>query len=372
MNEPIKAPGLVGVISGDTEVSTVGKEGLDLTYRGFSIRDLAAHATFEEVAYLLMYGSLPTSAQLDAYCQKLAGMRGLPAGLKTVLEQLPAGTHPMDVLRTGVSALGCMEPEGDNVLDCADRAIAAFPSMLLYWHHFVETGTRIDELAPEESTVAGHFLQLLHGQAPTEDHRRCLDVSLILYAEHEFNASTFTGRVITSTRSEFHSAITGAIGALRGPLHGGANEAAMDLIETFASPEEADTGIREMLAAKRLIMGFGHRVYKESDPRSDIIKEWSKKLSAGHERAHLYPVSEVIEKLMWDEKHLFPNADFYSATAYHYCGIPTPLFTPIFVISRITGWTAHVIEERAAGKLIRPTGDYVGPAPTEWVPIEER
>ncbi|MEM9235442.1 MAG: 2-methylcitrate synthase [Verrucomicrobiota bacterium] len=372
MKEPIKAPGLVGVISGDTEVSTVGKEGLDLTYRGYSIRDLAANATFEEVAYLLVYGSLPNSDQLAAYCSKLVGMRGLPAGLKVDLEQLPASAHPMDVLRTGVSALGCMEPEGDDVRDCADRLIAAFPSMLLYWYHFVESGKRIDELAPSEGTVAGHFLHLLHGQPPEESFRRCLDVSLILYAEHEFNASTFTARVITSTRSDFHSAITGAIGALRGPLHGGANEAAMDLIGTFDSPEAADAGIREMLKSKKLIMGFGHRVYKESDPRSDIIKEWSKRLSSGHERAHLYPVSEVIEKLMWDEKHLFPNADFYSATAYHYCGIPTPLFTPIFVMSRITGWAAHIIEERAAGKLIRPTGDYVGPAPTPWVPIEQR
>ncbi|NNC87659.1 MAG: 2-methylcitrate synthase [Akkermansiaceae bacterium] len=372
MNAPIKAPGLVGVISGDTEVSTVGKEGLDLTYRGYSIRDLSAHATFEEVAHLLVHGSLPTTPQLSAYRDKLAGMRALPAGLKTTLEQLPPASHPMDVLRTGVSALGCMEPEGPEVRDSADRLIASFPSMLLYWHRFVQSGERIDETAPGEDTVAGHFLQLLHGTTPDPDHRRCLDVSLILYAEHEFNASTFAARVITSTRSDFHSAITGAIGALRGPLHGGANEAAMDLIGQFSSPEEADAGIREMLAARKLIMGFGHRVYKESDPRSDIIKEWSKKLSAGHERAHYYPVSEVIEKLMWDKKHLFPNADFYSATAYHYCGIPTPLFTPIFVMSRITGWTAHVIEERAAGKLIRPTGDYVGPQPTEWVPIEKR
>ncbi|MEM7147266.1 MAG: citrate/2-methylcitrate synthase, partial [Verrucomicrobiota bacterium] len=231
---------------------------------------------------------------------------------------------------------------------------------------------RIDETAPKEGSIAGHFLQLLHNKTPDPDHRRCLDVSLILYAEHEFNASTFAARVITSTRTEFFSAITGAIGALRGPLHGGANEAAMNLIERFASPEDAEAGIREMLAAKKLIMGFGHRVYKESDPRSDIIKVWSEKLSQNHEHAHFYPVSEVIEKLMWDEKHLFPNADFYSATAYHFCGIPTPLFTPIFVMSRITGWTAHVIEERAAGKLIRPTGDYIGPQPTDWIPIENR
>lgn len=372
MNRPIKAPGLVGVISGDTAVSTVGKEGLDLTYRGFSIRDLAEHASFEEVAHLLVHGNLPNAAQLAAYRKKLAGLRSLPGGLRIALEQLPSSSHPMDVLRTGASVLGCIEPEGEDVRDSADRLIAAFPSMLLYWHHFVESGSRIDENAPGESSVAGHFLRLLHGAAPPPDHRRCLDVSLVLYAEHEFNASTFAARVITSTRSDFHSAITGAIGALRGPLHGGANEAAMDLIEQFASPGEADAGIREMLAEKKLIMGFGHRVYKESDPRSDIIKEWSKKLSKGREEAHLYPVSETVEKLMWDEKHLFPNADFYSATAYHYCGIPTPLFTPVFVMSRVAGWTAHVIEERVAGKLIRPTGDYVGPDPRDWVPLEER
>ncbi len=369
----MKAAGLAGVIAGDTVISTVGKEGLDLNYRGYSIRDLAAHSTFEEVAYLLIYGKLPNVEELKAYTAKLVSLRSLPDGLKVTLEQLPANAHPMDVLRTGVSALGCLETENsfEEARDHADRLVASLGSMLVYWYHFANSGKRI-EVESSESSVAGHFLDLLHGEAPSEDHRRCMDVSLILYAEHEFNASTFTSRVVTSTLSDYHSAIAAGIGALRGPLHGGANEKAMELIERFTDADEAEKELRDMLERKEKIMGFGHRVYRDSDPRSDIIKEWSLKLSQNSDKAFLYPVSERIEKVMWDEKHIFPNLDFYSASAYHYCGIPTAMFTPLFVISRVTGWTAHIIEERGVGKLIRPTADYTGPSPQAYPSIETR
>ena len=372
-NQPMKAAGLAGVIAGDTVISTVGKEGLDLNYRGYSIRDLAAHSIFEEVAYLLIHGKLPNVAELQAYTEKLRGLRSLPDGLKVTLEQLPADAHPMDVLRTGVSALGCMETEAgfEEARDHADRLVACLGSMLVYWYRFANHGKRID-VESSESTVAGHFLDLLHGETPSENHRRCMDVSLILYAEHEFNASTFTSRVVTSTMSDYHSAIAAGIGALRGPLHGGANEKAMELIEQFTDADEAEAALRGMLERKEKIMGFGHRVYSISDPRSDIIKEWSLKLSQSSDKAYLYPVSERIEKVMWDEKHIFPNLDFYSASAYHYCGIPTAMFTPLFVISRVTGWTAHIIEERGVGKLIRPTADYTGPQPQPYPSIETR
>ena len=373
MGDTKKSGGLAGITAGTTALCTVGKEGAGLTYRGYDIYDLAGNATFMEVAYLLLKGALPTAAELDAYIGRIKGMRGLPDALKTVLEMVPADAHPMDVLRTGVSFLGNIEPEGDftNQLDVADRLFATLPSMMVYWHRFHTDGVRIDTETDDDS-VSGHILSMLHDQPPPELHQRSLDTTLILYAEHEFNASTFTARVITATLSDMHSAIAGAIGALRGPLHGGANEAAMELIQQFDSVEAADAGIREMLANKALIMGFGHRVYTTSDPRNAVNKRMSKALADEAGDTLLYPVSEVIEKIMWDEKKLFANADFYAATVYHFLGVPTYLFTPIFVCSRITGWAAHVMEQRANNKLIRPAADYTGPGLQTWIPIEDR
>lgn len=365
--------GLAGVIAGHTAIATVGKEGKGLTYRGYSIHDLAEHSTFEEVAYLLIYGRLPKQAELNEYKSKLRAMRGLSPALKTVLELIPRSTHPMDVMRTGCSMLGTLEPEGPghDQIAVANRLTACFSAILFYWHHFHVNGRRIDTETDDDST-AGHLLHLLHGKKPDELHRRAVDVSLILYAEHEFNASTFTARTIISTLPDFYSAVTGAIGALRGPLHGGANEAAMELIEKFATTDEAEKGLMEMLAAKKLIMGFGHRVYKISDPRSDVIKAWSKKLGASIDDTRLFPVSERLEQVMRREKKMFPNLDFYSATAYHFCDIPTAMFTPLFVISRITGWAAHIIEQRADNRLIRPNADYIGPDPRPYVSIDKR
>ncbi len=373
MSDRKKGGGLAGVTAGETAIATVGKEGAGLTYRGYDIYDLAKNARFEEVAFLLHHGHLPNAAELDGYVDRLRGMRGLPAELRDVLEKIPADAHPMDVLRTGCSFLGNIEPEGDfnRQREVADRLLAAFPSMLLYWYRFHTDGKRI-ETETDDDSVAGHFLHMLHDKPPSDFHRRVLDVSLILYAEHEFNASTFTARVIAATLSDFHSAITGAIGALRGPLHGGANEAAMELIDRFRTVPEAETGIRDALARKDKVMGFGHRVYTESDPRNVVIKEFSRQLAEEVGDSRLFPVSEVIEKVMWEEKKLFPNADFYSATAYHFMGIPTQLFTPIFVCSRITGWAAHVMEQRANNRLIRPGADYIGPELQTWVPLAER
>ena len=368
-----KTGGLAGVIAGETAIATVGKEGVGLTYRGYSIHDLAEHTTFEETAYLLIHGKLPAQTELDDYRRKLMDLRGLPDGLKITLEQVPGDAHPMDVLRTGCSVLGTIESENNNSdpLHIADRLTACFGSMLLYWHHFHTNGKQID-VETDDKTIAGHFLHLLHGKQPDELQRRAVDVSLILYAEHEFNASTFAARVATSTLSDFYSAIVGAIGTLRGPLHGGANEAAMELIERFQTPDEAESAILNMLEQRQLIMGFGHRVYTISDPRSDIIKGWSQKLSESSGDRALYEVSERIEQVMWREKELFPNLDFYSASAYHLCGIPTPMFTPIFVMSRVTGWAAHVIEQRGDNRLIRPRADYIGPEPKPFEQIEER
>jgi 2-methylcitrate synthase len=368
----VKTGGLEGIVVGDTAISTVGKEGVGLTYRGYDIHDLATHSTFEEVAYLLIYGQLPTMDELQAYRNKLISLRRLPNEL--LLETIPGSAHPMEVLRTGVSMLGTIESETNEfgAHEIADRLLACTPSILLYWYQFHRNNIRVDTNVSDEQSIAGYFLHLLHGKKPDADYRRAVDVSLILYAEHEFNASTFSARVTASTESDFYSSIVSAIGTLRGALHGGANEEAMKLITMFKTPEEAELGVKEMLASKVKIMGFGHRVYKISDPRSDIIKAWSKKLSARSSDGYLYDVSEAIEKVLWDEKKLFPNLDFYSATAYHFCGIATPLFTPIFVMSRISGWSAHVIEQRANNRLIRPEATYIGPAPRPFTPIQDR
>ncbi len=365
--------GLSGIVAGETAIATVGLEGSGLTYRGYRIEDLAQHACFEEVAYLLLYGTLPTRGELDGFRTRIVQHRGLPDALKKVLESLPAQAHPMDVLRTGCSALGCLEPEAtfDDQHQIAERLLASFPSMLLYWLRYHRDGIRIDP-ATEDPSIAGHFLRLLHDRQPDSVHEHAMDVSLILYAEHEFNASTFTARIATSTLSDFYSAVTGAIGSLRGPLHGGANEAAMALIERFKDPDEAEHAVMEMLTRKEKIMGFGHRVYRVSDPRSEIIQIWARRLSEQAGDLRLYSVSHRIDEVMRREKNLFTNLDFYSASAYHFLGIPTSLFTPIFVCSRIAGWAAHIIEQRADNRLIRPSADYVGPEPRSWTPAADR
>ena len=371
--KPATPGGLRGISAGETSIATVGKEGQGLTYRGYSIEALAAHSTFEEVAHLLLHGVLPTSAQLADFKTRLRGLRDLPAALKQVLEMIPKSTHPMDAMRTGVSMLGNLEPEANfsQQHHVAERLLACLPSIMAYWYRFSHEGVRIDTTVGDD-TIADHTLSLIRGGTPPAEHRRAMDASLILYAEHEFNASTFTARVCAATLSDFFSCITGAIGSLRGPLHGGANEAAMELIQKFSGPDEAAAGLRELLTKKTKVMGFGHAVYRSSDPRNAINKSWSSKLSVGHQRAVLFPISEIIEKIMWDEKKLFANADFFSASMYHFMGVPTPLFTPLFVCSRITGWSAHIFEQRANNKLIRPAADYTGPAERAYVPIADR
>jgi len=372
MTQPSGA-GLAGVVAGTTSLSTVGQAGVGLTYRGYAIEDLALQASFEETAFLLLYGTLPTANQLSEFRQRLVAQRSLPAALKLALEQLPGQTHPMDVLRTGCSMLGCLEPEEafEHQHAVAERLLAVFPSMLFYWHHFHHAGRRI-EVETGETEFAAHVLHLLDSHSASAEEVRALDASFTLYAEHEFNASTFVARICASTLADFYSAITAAIGTLRGSLHGGANEQAMALIERFSTPDAAEAELLRMLTRKEKVMGFGHRVYKTNDPRSGVIQTFARQLSTAMEDAHLYPVSERIDAVMRREKKLFPNLDFYSACVYHFLGFPTPLFTPLFVMARITGWSAHVFEQRENNRLIRPDADYQGPPPRPFVPISAR
>jgi 2-methylcitrate synthase len=365
--------GLRGQVAGETALCTVGKTGTGLTYRGYDISVLAENAKFEEVAYLLLKGRLPTQEEISNYINKIKSLRELPQAIKDVLERIPADAHPMDVMRTGCSMLGNLEIEKDfsEQDEVIDRLLAAFPSIICYWYAFSHEGKRI-ETALDDDSIGGHFLHMLCGEAPNELFTQVMNVSLILYAEHEFNASTFSARVCASTLSDMHSCITGAIGTLRGPLHGGANEAAMDMIENWTSADEAEAEIMAMLARKDKIMGFGHAIYSEADPRNTIIKLWAEKLAAQAGDTVLYPVSVRCEEVMWREKKLFCNADFFHASAYHFMGIPTKLFTPIFVISRLTGWAAHVKEQRSNNRIIRPSADYTGPETSEWVDIADR
>ncbi|MCE7660632.1 bifunctional 2-methylcitrate synthase/citrate synthase [Vibrio fluvialis] len=366
--------GLRGQSAGSTALCTVGKTGTGLTYRGYDITDLANNAQFEEVAHLLLVGHLPTQAELDQYKTRLIGLRGLPQPLKEVLERIPADAHPMDVMRTGCSMLGNLETEQDfsQQLTATERMLALFPAIICYWYRFSHDGVRIDTEDTSEACIGGYFLKMLTDQAPSDLFKQVMHCSLILYAEHEFNASTFTARVCASTLSDIHSCVTGAIGTLRGPLHGGANEAAMEMIENWKTPDEAEQNILRMLENKEKIMGFGHAIYRESDPRNALIKRWSKELSEKVRDTQLYAVSERVEAVMKREKGLFCNADFFHASAYHFMGIPTKLFTPIFVMSRLTGWAAHVYEQRANNRIIRPSADYVGPDHQQWLPIEKR
>jgi 2-methylcitrate synthase len=369
----LSGAGLRGQIAGKTSLSTVGKTGSGLTYRGYDVKDLAAHCEFEEVAHLILKGELPNEAELAAYKKRLKAMRNLPQALKEVLERIPASAHPMDVMRTGCSMLGNLETEESfaQQQDATDRLLAIFPGLINYWYNFSHKGQRI-EVETAADSIAEQFLWTLHGEKPTQLHTDVMNSSLILYAEHEFNASTFTARVCASTLSDMHSCITGAIGSLRGPLHGGANEAAMELIEKMDNPDDAETKLMGMLERKEKIMGFGHAIYAESDPRNAVIKEWSEKLGKANGNTSLYDISVRCEAVMWREKKLFCNADFFHASAYNYMGIPTKLFTPIFVCSRLTGWAAHVMEQRADNRIIRPSAEYTGVEPRTVTPITKR
>jgi len=369
----LSGAGLRGQSAGETKLCTVGKSGSGLTYCGYDVSDLADNATFEEVAYLLFNGELPNQTQLDSYKAVLLTQRDLPEALKQVLKLIPADAHPMDVMRTGCSFLGNLEPEVDfsEQNKASNRLLAAFPAIMCYWYKYSHDGVEIDCMTDEDS-LGGHFLKLLTGETPSKLHSKVMDVSLILYAEHEFNASTFTARVCASTLSDMYSCVTGAIGSLRGPLHGGANEAAMDMIQKFSSPGEAKVQMAGMLERKEKIMGFGHAIYSESDPRNVIIKAWSEKLGQEFGDSSLYDISVACEEFMWDTKKLFCNADFFHASTYHYMGIPTKLFTPIFVCSRLTGWAAHIMEQRSNNRIIRPSADYVGTEPRKVAAISQR